>query len=232
MLLAAGFGTRMRPLTESRPKPLVEAGGKALLDHNLDHLAAAGISECVVNVHYLGEQIIRHVEGRKNPRVTISDERAGILDSGGGVLKALPLLGTGPFLSLNADTIWVDGPRNNLARMIEAFDPATMDVLLLVAPTVTTIGWDNRGDFILAQDGQLSRPPKGTVAPFAYTGAAVLKPEYFAGKPEKFSLNRIFDEASAKNRLFGLRLDGIFMHVGTPEALAEAERALQRSTIR
>lgn len=222
----------MRPLTLARPKPLIEAGGKTLLDHNLDHLAAAGISDCVVNVHYLGEQIIAHVADRAKPRVTISDERAAILDSGGGVLKALPHLGPGPFLSLNADTIWVDGPRNNLARMIEAFDPERMDVLLLVAPTVTTIGWDNRGDFLLAQDGRLRRPGAGEVAPFAYTGAAIFKPESFADKPEIFSLNRIFNEASAQNRLFGLRLDGIFMHVGTPEALHEAERALDLTVIR
>lgn len=226
MVLAAGLGTRMRPLTDSRPKPLIEVGGKALLDYNLDRLAEAGISEAVVNVHYLPDQIIAHLESRSRPRITISDERDGLLDSGGGILRALPLLGEAPFFSLNADTIWLDGPRGNLQRMREAFDPVRMDVLLLLAPAVTTIGWGNRGDFFLNQDGTLRRPGKAEVAPFAYTGVALLKPESFAGRPPVFSLNRIFDEAQSAGRLFGQRLDGLFMHVGTPEALAEAERAL------
>ena len=226
MVLAAGLGTRMRPLTNTRPKPLVSAGGKTLLDHNLDQLAASGITEAIVNVHYLPEQIIAHVQPRTQPRIAISDERDRILDSGGGILKVLDFFGGEPFFSLNADTIWLDGPLRNLDRMRAAFDPAAMDVLLLVAPAVTTIGWGNRGDFILLQDGTLRRPEKGEVAPFAYTGVAILRPESFAGRPEIFSLNRIFDDAAAVGRLFGLRLDGLFMHVGTPEALDEAERAL------
>jgi len=226
MVLAAGLGTRMRPLTNTRPKPLVMAGDRTLLDHNLDQLAASGVSEAVVNVHYLPDQIIEHVKGRARPAITISDEREGILDSGGGILKVLDFFGDAPFFSLNADTIWLDGPHRNLDRMRTAFTPESMDVLLLVAPTVTTIGWGNRGDFFLGQDGQLRRPKPGEVAPYAYTGVAILKPGSFAGKPPIFSLNRIFDEASAAGRLYGLRLDGVFMHVGTPEALAEAERAL------
>lgn len=226
MLLAAGLGTRMRPLTNTLPKPLVKAGGKTLLDHNLDQLAASGVTETIINVHYLPDQIIEHVKTRTLPDIMISDERNGILDSGGGILKVLPVFGDAPFFSLNADTIWLDGPRRNLDRMREAFDPVRMDVLLLVAPAVTTIGWGNKGDFVLNQDATLRRPGKGEVAPFAYTGVAVLKPESFAGRPEIFSLNRIFDDAAVQNRLFGLRLDGLFMHVGTPEALQEAERAL------
>lgn len=216
----------MRPLTNRVPKPLIEAGGKTLLDYNLDHLAAAGVEEVVVNVHYLPDQIIDHVKGRTRPRIAISDERDGILDSGGGILKVIDTFGNEPFFSLNADTIWLDGPRNNLVRMMEHFDPDAMDVLLLVAPAVTTIGWGNRGDFALDQDGRLARPKPGQVAPFAYTGAAILKPQAFAGRPPIFSLNAIFNEAQAAGRLYGLRLDGIFMHVGTPEALAEAEQAL------
>ncbi len=138
----------------------------------------------------------------------------------------MPFFESQPFFTLNADTIWLDGPRRNLGRMQEVFDPGEMDVLLLVAPVVTTIGWGNRGDFMLDGAGRLSRPKRGEVAPFAYTGVGILKPESFAGKPAIFSLNRIFDEAAAARRLFGLRLDGVFMHVGTPDALAEAERAL------
>lgn len=226
MVLAAGLGTRMRPLTNTRPKPLVSAGGKTLLDHNLDQLAASGVTEAIVNVHYLPDQIIAHVQPRALPRITISDERDRILDSGGGILKVLDFFGGDPFFSLNADTIWLDGPQRNLDRMRATFDPAKMDVLLLVAPAVTTIGWGNRGDFILLQDGTLRRAEKGEVAPFAYTGVAILRPESFAGRSEIFSLNRIFDDAAAAGRLFGLRLDGLFMHVGTPEALDEAERAL------
>lgn len=227
MLLAAGLGTRMRPLTDKRPKPLIVAGGKTLLDHNLDQLVAAGVEQVVVNVHYLAGQIEAHCAARKKPCIAISDERAGLLDSGGGVLKALPQLGENPFFCLNADTIFIDGPRSNLARMAEEYDPARMDILLLVAPTVTTIGWGNKGDFLMHQDGRLERAGRTRMAPFAYCGVAIFKPELFAGRPEIFSLNRLFDEAQEKNRLYGLRLDGLFMHVGTPEALAEAEVALR-----
>jgi MurNAc alpha-1-phosphate uridylyltransferase len=227
MLLAAGLGTRMRPLTDNRPKPLIVAGGKTLLDHNLDQLVVAGIETVVINVHYLADQIEAHCKARKAPHIVISDERAGLLDSGGGVLKALPHLGEGPFFCLNADTIFIDGPRSNILRMAEEFDPATMDVLLLVAPTVTTIGWGNKGDFLMHQDGRLERAGRSRMAPFAYCGVAIFKPELFAGRPEIFSLNRLFDEAEENGRLFGLRLDGQFMHVGTPEALVEAEAALR-----
>lgn len=226
MVLAAGLGTRMRPLTDTMPKPLIPVGGRTLLDHNLDQLAEAGVTEAIVNVHYLPDLIIAHVRARKAPRITISDEREKLLDSGGGIARAVGHFGEAPFFSLNADTIWLDGPRRNLDRMRDAFDPARMDVLLLVAPAVTTIGWGNRGDFILSQDGTLRRPEKGEVAPFVYTGAAILAPALFADRPEVFSLNLIFNEAQRKGRLFGLRLEGIFMHVGTPDARAEAERRL------
>ncbi len=202
------------------------AGGKTLLDHNLDQLAASGITRAIVNVHYLPDQIIDHLQGRKRPAITLSDERDKLLDSGGGIARVIDQFANAPFFSLNADTIWLDGPRRNLDRMREAFDPETMDVLLLVAPAVTTIGWGNRGDFVLDQNARLRRPGKGEIAPFAYTGVAILKPDAFTGRPEVFSLNRIFDDAIAAGRLYGLRLDGLFMHVGTPEALAEAERAL------
>ena len=226
MLLAAGLGTRMRPLTHHHPKPLLKVMGKTLLDYNLERLFEAGVEDITINVHYLPDAIIAHCADVSGARIHISDERAGLLDSGGGILKALPTLGPSPFFTLNADTIWLDGPNSNLLRMAWMFDPEVMDILLMVAPSVSTIGWGNRGDFSLDPYGRLSRPKKGEVAPFAYTGAAILKPEQFAGRPEKFSLNRLFDEAEAKGRLFGMRLDGAFMHVGMPEALQEAETAL------
>lgn len=226
MVLAAGLGIRMRPLTDQLPKPLIPVAGRTLLDYNLDQLVASGVRRAIVNTHYLGEKIAVHLAGRTRPDITISDESGKLLNSGGGIGRVITEFGKTPFFSLNADTIWLDGPQRNLDRMRETFDPERMDILLLVASAVTTIGWGNRGDFILAQDGTLRRPAPGEVAPFAYTGAAILKPELFAGRPEVFSLNQLFDEASASGRLFGLRLDGVFMHVGTPEALAEAERAL------
>ena len=203
-------------------------GGKTLLDHNLDRLAAFGIRRAVINAHYLADQIEAHARQRNAPELVVSDERAKLLDSGGGLAKAVPLLGEGPFFTLNADTIWLDGPRGNLARMAEAWDPARMDLLLLVAPAVATIGWGNRGDFAMDADGRLRRPKAGEVTPFAYAGVALLTAPLLRDRPEVFSLNRVFDEAIARDRLFGLRLDGVFMHVGTPEALAEAERALAR----
>lgn len=226
MVLAAGHGTRMRPLTDTVPKPLIKVAGKALLDYNLDQLAQAGVQEVVVNQHYLGEQIEAHCARIAHPRITLSDERAALLDSGGGIAKMLPFFGQEPFFSLNADTIWLDGPLHNLSRMAHLFDPERMDIMLLLAPTITTIGWGNRGDFFMDPDGRLTRALKGQVAPFAYTGAAILKPGLFVGMPEVFSLNRLFDTAQAQERLYGVRLDGVFLHVGTPQALKEAERVL------
>src|SRR5580693_10764385 len=150
MVLAAGLGLRMRPLTDHMPKPLVQVAGRALLDHVLDKLGNAGVAEAVVNVHYLPDQIIDHVAGRKRPRVIISDERDTVLGTGGGIVKALPLLGDAPFFHLNADTLWIDGVRPNLARLAEAFDPARMDILLLMAPTASSIGYSGSGDYAMA----------------------------------------------------------------------------------
>lgn len=229
MVLAAGLGTRMRPLTDHRPKPLVEVAGKALIDYNLDALAAADVSQAVVNVHYFADMLEAHLRRRSAPAITISDERAAILNSGGGVRKALPLLGDEPFFSLNADTIWMDGPRSNLVRMREVYDPEIMDILLLLAPTVTTIGWGNRGDFALAQDGRIRWARPGEVVPFAYCGVAVLAAHLFENTNEIFSLVELFRRAGDKGRLYGLRLDGVFMHVGTPQAVREAEDAIARS---
>jgi len=231
MVLAAGFGERMRPLTATRPKPLIEVAGKALLDHVLDRLAKAGVEKAVVNVHYLADQIERHVKGREQPRIVISDERAQLLDTGGGVAKALPELGKVPFFHLNSDSIWIDGVEDNLARLAQRFVPGTMDALLLLAPVTGSIGYDGRGDFTMAADGQLQRRGERDVLPFVYAGAAILSPALFEGESVRpFSLSPLFDRAAEQGRLFGLRLDGIWMHVGTPEAIAQAESAIRSST--
>jgi N-acetyl-alpha-D-muramate 1-phosphate uridylyltransferase len=231
MVLAAGFGTRMRPLTDKKPKPLVDVGGKALLDHMLDRLADAGVETAIVNVHYLADQIERHVAARKKPRIVVSDERAQVLGTGGGVVKALPQLGAAPFFHVNSDSIWVEGVTPNLTRLAAGFDPAHMDALLLLAPTAGSIGYSGRGDFMMAADGQLTRREERDIAPFVFAGAAILSPAMFKGAPQgEFSLTTLFDRAAAASRLHGLPLDGLWMHVGTPEAIAEAETAIRKST--
>ncbi|NVN88437.1 MAG: nucleotidyltransferase family protein [Rhodopseudomonas sp.] len=226
MVLAAGLGVRMRPLTDHMPKPLVPVAGRPLLDHVLDRLAEAGVAEAVVNVHYLPDQIIDHVASRTHPRVIISDERDCVLGTGGAVVKALPLLGDAPFFHLNADTMWIDGVRSNLARLADAFDPARMDILLLMAPTASSIGYHGSGDYAMAPDGSLRRRKENEVVPFVYAGAAIISPAIFADAPRgEFSLTKMFDRASEQQRLFGLRLEGVWMHVGTPEAVHAAEDA-------
>ena len=231
MVLAAGFGARMRPLTATMPKPLVQVDGRALLDHVLDRLADAGVERAVVNVHYLAEQIIAHTAARAKPKVTISDERGLLLDTGGGVVKALAELGDAPFFHINSDTIWIDGVKPNLLRLAEGFDAAAMDALLLLAPTAGSVGYAGRGDFTMAPDGRLQRRGERDVAPFVYAGAAILSPALFAGAPrDAFPLTTLFDRAAAASRLAGLRLEGLWMHVGTPEAIVEAERAIRAST--
>jgi MurNAc alpha-1-phosphate uridylyltransferase len=230
MVLAAGFGERMRPLTATMPKPLVKVAGRALLDYGLDKLAQAGVTTAIVNVHYLADQIEKHIAGRKKPRIVISDERAAILDTGGGIVKALPLLGKQPFFLVNSDSIWLDGVNGNLGRLADAFDPASMDALLLLAPATTSIGYSGRGDFAMAPDGRLRARKEREVTPFVYAGAAILAPRLFEGAPQgKFSLTRLFDRATEAERLFGLRLDGLWMHVGTPDAIAVADDAILAS---
>lgn len=229
-VLAAGLGTRMRPITDRLPKPLVEVGGRSMLDRALDRLARAGIGTVVVNVHHLADLIERHLADRKRPRIVISDERDLLLETGGGIAKALPLLGDAPFLVMNSDSLWIDGASDNLARLIETWDGARMDALLLLAPTSASLGYDGRGDFKMDAGGVLARREQGQVAPFVYAGVAILKPSLFAGDAvEPFSLNRQFDRALARERLFGLRLDGVWLHVGTPDAIAQADAALAAS---
>jgi len=231
MVLAAGLGTRMRPLTDTKPKPLIEVGGKTLLDHMLDRLADAGVEKAIVNVHYLAEQIERHVARRRRPRIAISDERRQLLGTGGAVLKALPALDNTPFFHVNADTLWIDGVRPNLTRLAETFDSAAMDALLLLAPTAGSIGYSGRGDFTMGPDGRLARSGKRDVAPFVYAGAAILSPALFAGASQgEFPLTPLFERAAISGRLFGLRLEGVWMHIGTPEALAAGTAAFAAST--
>jgi N-acetyl-alpha-D-muramate 1-phosphate uridylyltransferase len=229
MVLAAGMGTRMRPITDRMPKPLIEVGGKAMIDWILDACHEGGVNDAVVNVHYLADMMEAHLRHRTQPRLRISDERAALLDSGGGVKKAMPHLGGGPFFILNADAVWIDGPTPSLNRLRQHWNPETMDVLLLLAHSASATGWGNRGDFNMDQTGRLTRAAKTEVTPFVYAGAGVWKPELFDNRPDVFSLNKLFDEAADKGRLHGLRLDGLWMHVGTPDAIEEAETAIARS---
>jgi MurNAc alpha-1-phosphate uridylyltransferase len=230
MVLAAGLGTRMRPITERIPKPLVRVAGKTLLDHNLDPLAEAGVELAVVNVHHFADQMLAHLAERRRPRIVISDEREALLDSGGGVKKALPHLGSGPFFVLNADSFWIDGPISNLARLAGHFDPGRQDVLLLVASTAASTGYDGIGDFQMDAQGRLRRRVEREVVPFVYAGAAILKPDLFDGTPDgAFSLNLVFNRAAEAGRLYGLRLDGLWLHVGTPEAIGLAETKIAAS---
>jgi len=231
MVLAAGMGTRMRPLTDTTPKPLVRVAGRALIDHVLDRLEEAAIERTVVNVHYLAEQIERHLATRTKPRIVISDERGLLLGTGGGLVKALPELGDAPFFLINSDTIWIDGVQSNLARLAQAFDRAAIDALLLLAPTTGSIGYAGRGDFAFAADGRLSRRAERDVAPFVYAGAAILSPALFKDAPTgEFALTDLFERAAEQGRLHGLRLEGLWMHVGTPDAIAQAEAAIRAST--
>ncbi|WP_188577262.1 nucleotidyltransferase family protein [Azorhizobium oxalatiphilum] len=232
MVLAAGMGSRMRPLTDTRPKPLVEVYGRPLVDHVLDRLETAGISEAVVNVHHHADMLEAHLATRTAPpRLHISDERGTLLETGGGIVKALSLFKGEPFIAINADTIWIEGVKPNLVRLMERFDPEHMDALLLVAGAATSVGYEGMGDFTMDVEGRLQWRAERTVAPFVYAGACILKPELFADAPEgPFSLTRIFRKAIEAERLHGLRLEGVWMHVGTPDAIPAAEEAISRSS--
>jgi N-acetyl-alpha-D-muramate 1-phosphate uridylyltransferase len=230
MVLAAGLGTRMRAFNGNLPKPLIEVGGKALIDYVLDRLAEQGVERAVVNVHHLADQIERHLARRQRPRIVISDERRELLGTAGGVVRALPLLGEQPFFHVNSDTIWVDSVKPNLVRLAESFNVAEMDALLLLAPTATSIGYSGRGDFLMGGDGRLLQRGERDVAPFVYAGAAILTAAFFApAAPGPSSMSPLFDRAAASGRLYGLRMDGLWMHVGTPEAVKAAETALMTS---
>jgi MurNAc alpha-1-phosphate uridylyltransferase len=232
MVFAAGLGTRMRPLTDLLPKPLIEVAGKPLIEHMLDRLDEAGIETAIVNVHYLADQIESRLAGRSRPKLIFSDERALLLDQGGGIKKALPQLGHAPFVICNTDSIWIEGPRSNLRRLSAGFDPVRMDVLLLVASATSSIGVDWPGDFTMLPDGRLLKREERRVAPFVYAGVGIIKPELFAGvDPDVFKLAPFFFAAAERGRLFGQRLDGIWLHVGTPQVLSEAELSIARSIL-
>jgi len=231
MVLAAGLGTRMHPLTDRMPKPLVAVAGKPLIDHVLDRLAEAGVERAVINVHHFAEQIEKHLASRTKPKIVISDERGFLLGTGGGVVKALSHLGDAPFFHINSDTIWIDSVKPNLARLAAAFDAVAMDALLLLAPSTGSIGYTGRGDYAMAADGRLRRRAEREVAPFVFAGAAILSPALFVGAPTgEFRLTQLFDRAAAAGRLHGLRLEGLWMHVGTLEAITEAEQAIVRAS--
>ena len=234
MVLAAGLGTRMRPITDRMPKPMVPLAGRPLLDHVLDRLADAGIARAVVNVHYLPDQIEQHLAPRRQPLVTISDERDALLDTGGGVMRALPLIGKGPFIVHNSDSVWAEGVGSNLARLLDMWDGARMDCLMLLASASTSLGYEGRGDFGMGADGRLIRRGERVSVPFVFAGVSIMSPALLDGAPAKgaFSLNRLWDRAADKGRLYGLRLDGVWMHIGTPDALEAAERWLGREESR
>ena len=226
MVLAAGKGTRLRPLTDETPKPLMAVAGRSLLDRAIDRLEEAGVKTVVANVHYLSATIENHLAKRASPAIRISREDA-LLETGGGVKKALPLLGANPFLVCNADTIWLNGPTNALHRLARAWDARRMDALLLIHMTVDAYGYNGPGDFLCGPDGRLGRRPEREVAPYVFTGVQILSPSLFQGLPEgPFSLNLVYDKAIALGRLFGVVHDGEWFHIGDIDGLKEAEAFL------
>lgn len=228
MILAAGLGKRMRPLTDDRPKPMIEVAGRSLIDHTLDRLAEAGISRAVVNLHYMADTMEAHLKARTGrPEIHFSDERGALLDTGGGVKKALGLLGEEAFFVLNSDMMWLDGGQNTLSRMAHAWREDSMDALMLMVPVDKAAGYAGNGDFHMDSTGHLTRRGKSPTAPYLYGGMHILHPRIFAGitKPA-FSLNRAWDRALETGRLFGIAHSGHWMHVGTPAAVKEAEDLL------
>ncbi len=236
MVFAAGFGTRMRPLTNTIPKPLVKINGKAMLDHILDKLAHAGVNRAVINTHYLADQINQHVSSRKNPEILISHETT-ILETGGGIMHAMKLLGDKPFYVINTDTLWTDGQDAAISRLRSSWNPDKMDALLLLAEVKTAIGYDGKGDFDLLPDGTLQRPTGKNICQFVYCGIMIIKPEIFKNCETKpFSIFKDFlfkepqynTETGAMPRLHGLKHDGKWLHVGTIDAIKLAEEALNQ----
>jgi N-acetyl-alpha-D-muramate 1-phosphate uridylyltransferase len=228
MVLAAGFGTRMRPLTDTMPKPLIKVAGKSIIDYDFDRLRQAGVSKAVVNAHYLPEQIVAWSKGVSNPRVVISDESDAILDTGGGIARALPLLGEDPFFVLNSDSFWIDQGTPALQRLRQTWDDK-MDCLLLLCDPKNTTGYDGVGDFEIDQDGKLKRKSPLSSNLLAYIGGYLVHPRLFQNvQVTKFSMNTLWNEAIARGTLYGLAHHGHWLHVGTPSAIAEAESALKR----
>jgi N-acetyl-alpha-D-muramate 1-phosphate uridylyltransferase len=228
MVLAAGLGKRMYPLTIDRPKPLVEVAGKRLIDYAFDRLRSANITRAVVNVHYLAEQVEDWAQSQTAPQVVISDERRQLLGTGGGIHKALGHLGPAPFFVLNSDSFWLDGAIPALERLRRAWDGARMDSLLLLSPQASAVGYEGAGDFHRDTGWRLTRRQPGETAPFIYAGCYLVSPSLFAGAPEgAFSMNLLWDAALARGRLFGLLHDGLWIHVGRPDSIAYAERTME-----
>ncbi|MEX0809755.1 MAG: nucleotidyltransferase family protein [Dongiaceae bacterium] len=226
MVLAAGYGTRLRPLTDNVPKPMVPVIGKLLIDHTLDRLADFGIEHAVVNTHHLADKVEAHLDNRRAPRITISREDT-ILETGGGIVQALSKLGDEPFLAVNAKIVWLDGRIPALQRLSACWDETRMDGLLLVHPTVTAPAYDGPGDFFLDPEGRVRRRRQWEVAPFVYTGIQILHPRLFADAPAgAFSMNVLYDRAIEAGRLFGLRHDGEWFQVSTAAHVAVIEAAL------
>ncbi|HET7083480.1 MAG TPA: nucleotidyltransferase family protein [Rhizomicrobium sp.] len=229
MMMGAGLGTRMRPLTDDRPKPLVTVGGKTLIDHSIDRLVAAGVRLIVVNLHYKAEMLRAHLAKRRDVEIVYSDETDMLLDTGGGVVKAMPHLGAAPFFVLNSDSIWIETGTPVLSAMLAQWDEKRMDGLLLLADMKTALGYEGAGDFALKSDGRLirARDAGERDAVFAYPGVQIAHPRLFAGAPQgAFSTNIMWDRAIAGGRLSGAVMDGTWIHVGTPQAREEAEATL------
>ena len=231
MIMAAGLGVRMRPLTNDRPKPLIEVGGRTLLDHAIDRFKAVGVRLIVVNVHYKADMIVAHLKKRTDVEIKIQDESAKLLDTGGALKKALPHFAGEPFLTYNSDSIWLEGMGSNLERLKRRWNDAEMDCLMLLAPTFSAIGYDDRGDFTMDANGRLARRESQRVAPFGWPGVQIIHPRLVErGQGEVFSTNRLWDVAIEEGRLYGQRLEGKWMHIGTPEARLEAEEFLRTLT--
>ncbi|WP_432769294.1 MAG: nucleotidyltransferase family protein [Sphingopyxis sp.] len=228
MVLAAGLGKRMRPLTATRPKPLVRVAGKALIDHSLDRIEAAGIGHVVVNVHYLADALEAHLAAQKrNFTIAISDERDLLLETGGGMVKALPQLRGDPVLIANSDNIWTDGPHDSIRHLARHWDGARMDALLLLIRLASATGHGGKGDFHMEPSGLLSRRKPGRIAPFVFTGVQLISPRLLADAPAgPFSTNILWDRAIAAGRLFGVSHLGQWFDVGSPESIAPTEAAL------
>ncbi|WP_379921657.1 nucleotidyltransferase family protein [Erythrobacter sp. R86502] len=227
MILAAGLGKRMRPLTASQPKPLVRVAGKPLIDHALDRLSEAGVRRAVVNVHYLADSLEAHVRARTAPEISVSDERACLLETGGGMAKALPQL-PDPFFALNADNMWLDGPKNAFHDLSRRWDPHLMDALLLVVPHARAANFSGPGDFHMDPLGRISRRRDGRMAPFIYTGIQLVSHRLLRDAPDgPFSTNILWNRAIEEGRLYGLSFTGFWFEVGTPQAIRPTEEALQ-----
>ena len=228
MLLAAGLGTRMKPLTDTLPKPLIEVAGRTLVDRVLDKLVAQGVTRAIVNVHYLADLMEAHLKQRKDIEIIISDERAVLLETGGGVVKALPLLGNDPFFIINTDVTWASVGDSTFARMAEAYDPNEMDALLLLADMNATLGFRGPGDFFLGHDGHLQRRGDKPSAPYVFAGAHITRAELLkAYEAKPFSANIYWNAFGRAGRLYGTVMSPFWMHVGDPAGRDEAEARLK-----